>query len=333
MSIVDDVKQLEEGGAVWHSIDEENRKALTEALGYDWSRGRSVEEGIRILARKRDEARSADAMRSSILDNAEKMLRDEGFGGGVLNGIAGLANDRAKVRRDRDAYKENVLRLEALVATQVAAVHASLPADPMDEGAVASLFEVKDNRPMTIDSREWVTLSQLRMHVTAGMCAIIEAAAAVRWSGENPRMALAIDGVVAPASEALIAGEGYQHRMVHGWVPADDGYHTISLMGRGVMTVIDRSIKAEQKAVSELGAARGERPAWRMWRERGERQRAAKPTVPEVRIGGDPPEAKMGMVYTYSGGACMVTSDPWAWACEPLAVYAPWGGPLVWRQS
>jgi hypothetical protein len=36
--------------AVWEEIDQDNRKALTEALGEDWTSGRSVEEGIRRLS-------------------------------------------------------------------------------------------------------------------------------------------------------------------------------------------------------------------------------------------------------------------------------------------
>jgi len=51
------------------------------------------------------------------------------------------------------------------------------------------------------------------------------------------------------------------------------------------------------------------------------------------RVGGAPPEAKIGMVATMSSGRFMVTSLPWTWMADTTSITAPFSDVVVWRRG
>lgn len=71
-------------------------------------------------------------------------------------------------------------------------------------------------------------------------------------------------------------------------------------------------------------------------------QKVSAPSVPDapaaeaesrVKVGGNPPEPEIGMVYRWIGVTRMVTGYPFEWPSNLAEIRAPWGGPVVWRRE
>ena len=87
-------------------------------------------------------------------------------------------------------------------------------------------------------------------------------------------------------------------------------------------------------------------PAVREWFREGcpdledsREHRDASPPVPEkVRVGGDPPVGRIGMAYRWADHSgtmrlTVVMDEPTRLGKKIAEVYAPWGGPLIWRRA